>query len=311
MPKLIDTLLTKTSAFRQISAERDELRKQLELAKRGAEFVPPGHFYSALPDLNLITRDEARIFRISSRDILAVDLHESEQLKLIESFARNYYPDIEFPETMSRNRRYFYENPSYSFSDAIFLHCMIRHHRPKRIIEIGSGYSSAMMMDTNELFLDNSASITFIEPYPDLLISLMRDGDKERVTVLPNRLQEIDTREFERLESNDILFVDSTHVSKVDSDVNRLFFEILPRLSSGVLIHFHDIFFPFEYPKPWIYEGRAWSEIYVLRAFLQYNSAFQVVLMNTFLEYFHEEFFRKNMPLCLKNRGGSFWLKKL
>jgi len=70
------------------------------------------------------------------------------------------------------------------------------------------------------------------------------------------------------------------------------------------------VFFPFEYPKEWVQQGRAWNEIYMLRAFLQYNSAFRVVLMNTFLEQFHEEFFRRRMPLCLRNRGGSIWIRK-
>jgi hypothetical protein len=115
---------------------------------------------------------------------------------------------------------------------------------------------------------------------------------------------------FESLEKNDILFIDSTHVSRVDSDVNRALFEILPRLKSGVFVHFHDVFFPFEYPRQWVFEGRAWNELYMLRAFLQYNKGFNVVLMNTFMEHFHESFFRENMPLCLKNRGGSIWLEK-
>jgi hypothetical protein len=84
----------------------------------------------------------------------------------------------------------------------------------------------------------------------------------------------------------------------------------LPRLSSGVHVHFHDIFFPFEYPKEWLLEGRAWNEAYILKAFLQYNQAFSPVLMNTYMTEFHESFFRENMPLCLKNTGASIWLKR-
>jgi hypothetical protein len=105
--------------------------------------------------------------------------------------------------------------------------------------------------------------------------------------------------------------MDSTNVSNVGSDVNRIFFEILPELSSGVYVHFHDIFSPFEYPKSWIYEGRFWTEIYLLRTFLQYNSAFRVVYMNTFMQTFHRSFFEQKMPLCLKNTGGSIWLRKV
>ncbi len=206
--------------------------------------------------------------------------------------------------------RYYFENPAYSYSDAILSHCMIRFLKPKRIIEIGSGFSSCMTLDTNELFFGGSIATTFIEPYPELLMSLVKGVDKSTIRTIPSRLQDVDLGEFEALQANDILFIDSTHVSKINSDVNRIFFDILPRLSSGVHVHFHDIFFPFEYPKDWIYEGRAWNEAYLLRAFLLFNSAFRVVLMNTFMAHFHEPFFQEKMPLCLKNTGGSIWIRK-
>jgi hypothetical protein len=187
---------------------------------------------------------------------------------------------------------------------------MIRHARPKQIIEVGSGYSSCLMLDTNELFFEKAIKTTFIEPYPELLYTLIQENDKKSIKVFPNRLQDVAIEEFSCLNKNDILFIDSTHVSKVNSDVNYIFFEILPALKSGVFIHFHDIFYPFEYPKSWVLEGRAWNEDYMLRAFLEYNNAFKVVFFNTFLEYFHEDFFREHMPLCLKNRGGSLWIQK-
>jgi hypothetical protein len=187
---------------------------------------------------------------------------------------------------------------------------MIRHLKPRRIIEIGSGFSSCVTLDTNELFLDSSIKTTFIEPNPDLLLSLIKKNDKNKIKIIPKRLQDISLKVFGELGVNDILFIDSTHVSKINSDVNRIFFEILPALSSGIYIHFHDVFFPFEYSKAWIYEGRAWNEAYLLRSFLQYNSEFSVVLMNTFIRHFHESFFREKMPLCLKDPGGSLWIRK-
>ena len=109
---------------------------------------------------------------------------------------------------------------------------------------------------------------------------------------------------------NDVLFIDSTHVSKVGSDVNYIFFEILPRLRSGVHIHFHDIFYPFEYPKEWVYEGRNWNEIYMLRAFLQYNSDFQITYFQHMMTQRHRAFFQERMPLSVKNLGGNIWLKR-
>jgi hypothetical protein len=139
----------------------------------------------------------------------------------------------------------------------------------------------------------------------------MKPDDLERVTLIEKDLQQVDSELFSELEANDILFIDSSHVSKLDSDVNHLFFRILPVLKSGVFIHFHDVFYPFEYPLDWVYEGRAWNEAYLLRAFLQFNNKFQIQLMNTFIDCFHKEKYFREMPLVQKNPGGSIWLKKL
>ena len=115
---------------------------------------------------------------------------------------------------------------------------------------------------------------------------------------------------FSRLRAGDVLFIDSSHVSKVGSDVNYIFFNILPALQTGVRIHFHDVFYPFEYPEQWILNGRSWSEAYLLRAFLQFNQTFEVELFPNHLIRFHPEFFQKHMPLCVKDPGGSIWIRK-
>jgi predicted O-methyltransferase YrrM len=271
--------------------------------------VPPGHFYSPIPALEYIRANERSIFDNVSRQIRGIDLHEAEQRQLLDSF-KKYYDELPFRDQKTPKLRYFFENPNYSYSDAIFLYCMMRHVKPRRIIELGSGYSSCVMLDTNDLYFNGSIATTFIDPYPELLLSKIKENDRERMKISGSRVQDLDLEEFDSLEANDILFIDSTHVSKIYSDVNRLFFEILPRIQEGVLIHFHDIFYPFEYPREWIYEGRAWNEAYLLRAFLQYNSSFRIVLMNTFLERFHRDFFEQAMPLCLKNPGGSIWIRK-
>lgn len=131
--------------------------------------------------------------------------------------------------------------------------------------------------------------MTFIEPYPELFYKLMRDGDREQVNVISSKLQGIPLDTFSTLVENDILFIDSTHVAKVDSDVNCLFSQILPALNRGVYIHIHDIFYPFEYPRDWIEKNWAWNELYVLRAFLQFNQQFEIVLFNHYLAMFHRD----------------------
>jgi hypothetical protein len=242
-------------------------------------------------------------------DVPGVDLREAEQLSLLEALAA-FYPEMPFTDQGSPGFRYRFDNPSYSFADGIFLYAMLRHLKPRRLIEVGSGYTSALTLDTNQHFLDNRVECTFIEPYPDLLLSLLEADDRKRVRILSSRLQDVDLATFDTLGAGDVLFIDSTHVAKVGSDVNYLFFEILPRLAVGVFVHVHDVFASFEYPVEWLREGRAWNEQYVLRAFLQFNARFRVRLFGNYMVLRHHQWFQARMPLCLKNPGGAFWMQR-
>ena len=129
--------------------------------------------------------------------------------------------------------------------------------------------------------------------------------------VIPSPLQNVDLSVFDELRARDVLFVDSTHVSKANSDVNRLFFEILPRLAPGVFVHLHDVFPGFEYPAAWLREGRAWNEQYLLRAFLQFNKQFRVRLFGSYIIGRYPDWFRAHMPVCLINPGGAFWMERV
>jgi hypothetical protein len=170
-----------------------------------------------------------------------------------------------------------------------------------------------VMLDTNELFFDNSISLTFIEPFPERFYSLCNAGDEQQFTLIEKKLQHVNTEIFNTLEAGDFLFVDSTHVSKTGSDVNKIFFEILPLLKEGVIVHFHDVFFPFEYPKDWVlgWSGFGWNEVYILKAFLTNNNNYEILLFNTYLEHVDKDWFYRNMALCMENTGGSIWIKKL
>jgi hypothetical protein len=282
----------------------DEHRSRLSRAWR---FVPPGHYYSPIPSDQEIEEFARR--RVAPESIEGVDLNDAGQRALLEDLAA-FYPSVPFTGAPQPGLRYRYDNPQYSYADAIFLHTMLRHFRPRRLIEIGSGYSSAATLDTNERFLDNSLDCCFIEPYPELLRSLMTDGDRRRARVIALPLQDVDMALFDVLESGDILFVDSTHVSKVNSDVNRIVFEILPRLARGVFVHIHDVFYPFEYPLDWLREGRAWNEQYLLRAFLQFNASFTIRLFGNYVTDRYRGWFSKHMPLCLNDTGAALWLQR-
>jgi hypothetical protein len=244
-------------------------------------------------------------------ELPAIDLNEGSQLELLEALG-TFHRDLPFPAWPEPGFRYYFENEYFSYGDAAVLFAMIRHLAPKRIVEIGAGFSSAVLLDTSERFFDNAIDFTFVEPHPERLLALLRPGDLDRVRLIEEPLQDIPLAMFHSLSGDDVLFVDSSHVSKAGSDVNHLFFEVLPRLAAGVHIHIHDVFHPFEYPPEWVEErGWAWSETYLLRAFLEYNRAFDIRFFNNFLIRFHRDAIARALPTMLKNSGGGIWLRSL
>lgn len=272
-------------------------------------WVPPGHYYSPIPDRDEVRSREGRIFGVP-RELPGIDLNAQSQLRLLSELAA-FYGEMPFTEEKKPDLRYYFNNLSFCHTDAVILYSMLRWLRPKRFIEVGSGFSSAVSLDTNDLFLDSSVDFTFIEPFPERLIALLSEKDRESIALIQKPLQDVELSLFRKLKAGDVLFIDSTHVSKTGSDVNYIFFEVLPALEPGVWIHFHDIMYPFEYPKEWVYEGRAWNEAYILRAFLQDNKAYGIRLFNTYIHEFYSDVFESKMPVCLKNTGGSLWIEKL
>jgi predicted O-methyltransferase YrrM len=188
---------------------------------------------------------------------------------------------------------------------------MLREAQPRRVIEVGSGFSSAAMLDANELAFSGRMKFTFIDPDLSRLRPLLHPADAERSTLIERRVQDVPLQTFMELEANDVLFIDSSHVSKIGSDVNRLFFDILPVLAPGVLIHIHDIVGDLEYPREWLDEGRAWNEQYLLRAFLMNNPSYRIELFTAWLFNTRHAWLREHMPLCAGGGGGQIWLRKL
>ena len=275
-----------------------------------ADWPPPGHFYSPVIDTAEIGRNRARIFDAQS-PVHDIDMREAGQLECLRQLAA-FYADLPFADELRPGLRYNYRNPAFGHGDGIILATMIRKLGPRRIIEVGSGYSSCAIMDVNEHFFGNAIECSFIDPHAELARSLFKPEDFERVTIMQSAVQDVDTALFQTLQAGDILFIDSTHVSKCDSDVNHHLFRILPALRSGVVIHFHDIFHPFEYPEKWVMgEKRSWNEIYALRAFLMHNARYQITFFNSFLWQCHGELVQSLMPDFAKNSGGSLWLTKM
>jgi hypothetical protein len=271
---------------------------------------PAGHFYSPLADMQQVRAQQHALFDRSTTECPGVDVRAAHQLAILDEMAQ-FYDDVPFAETAGNGCRYYYQNSFFAPGDAIVLYAMLRRLRPKRVIEVGSGFSSAVMLDTNDRFLERDVRFTFIDPFPHRLVALFSAEDQRRHKILATSVQQVPWDEFAALAAGDILFIDSSHVVKIGSDVRHLLWEVLPRLPAGVIIHFHDIFWPFEYPEQWILTGTAWNEAYFLRAFLQFNSAFQIEYFNSFVATLHERALHERMPQCLPRSGGSLWLKKI
>ncbi|MBV8726435.1 MAG: class I SAM-dependent methyltransferase [Candidatus Eremiobacteraeota bacterium] len=269
----------------------------------------PGHYYSPIPDAADIQRRRRAIFREEPpAELPEIDLDLATQLSYIQSL--HAYADVDLPMKFDGVHRYYSENDFYSYMDALILAATMRKARPRRIVEIGSGFSSAIMLDVSEADFSSDIQFTFIEPNAERLNELLKPADRHLVTIFESLVQDVDADIFRILGPNDILFIDSSHVSKVGSDVNYIFFDVLPVLRPGVLIHFHDIFYPFEYPAAWVLEqGRYWNENYMMRAFLANNSRY---LVRLFAHYVGEV--RPQALFELAGRtvhpGCSLWIEK-
>lgn len=278
---------------------------------RQPELFAPGHYYSPTPDARWIAENRERLFDENVDDCPGIDLRAADQLQLLEELAA-FHPDYAAPTEPDPAWRYHGANDFFGRTNAFNLYAMLRRFRPRRVVEIGSGFSSAMMLDTADRHAELAeTSFTFVEPHSDRLRSLLRPSDDGRCEILESSVQDVDLAVFDRLEANDFLFVDSSHVSKIGSDVNHLLFHVLPRLAPGVLVHFHDLHWPFEYPRTWIDEGRYWNEAYILRAFLQFNSAYRMTFFCKYVSACHASAVHRHLPEFDGALGSSLWIERV
>lgn len=316
MRRLLRSAALSLPPLKRLVADRDRWRQRAKRAEAELrktpydvrEFVPAGHFYSPIPDLAQVRERDTELFDRSVRELPGIDLRPQAQLSLLDTFAE-FYREQPFSAQPVAPLRYGFANRFFSYGDGLALYAMLRHTRPARVIEVGSGWSSALALDVNDQFLDRGTEFTFIEPYPDRLHTLLTEGDKQLATLIEKPLHEVDRKIFQGLSAGDLLFIDSTHVSRIGSDVNQLLLDVIPALPAGVLVHIHDVFWPFEYHRSWVYEGRAWNEDYLLRALLVANSSLEIVWFNDYLREHYAAEVTASMPLWAKNTGGSIYLR--
>lgn len=259
-------------------------------------YVAPGHFYSPLTT----RRDVDRALGWTGAP--GVDLAEKEQLALAARLA----PVL---TESSAGPRYLAANSMYGPADAAVYRGMLRELRPARVIEVGSGYSTAVVLDEADREADLAPlAVTCVEPFPDRLLGLLKPADSHRVRLIRQPVQEVDLAVYTALGPKDILFIDSTHVVKPGSDVVWLLLHVLPQLAPGVVVHIHDVFWPFDYPAQWLREGRDWTEAYLVHAFLIGNTAWEIMFFSSWFWHCHHGL----VPAALAaEEPGSLWLRKV
>jgi predicted O-methyltransferase YrrM len=264
----------------------------------------PGHYTSALLDLRKIGEAE----KFDGEQLWqSIELRPEAQQSYYDALLSGT-ADLKFPKQRAPGRAYYSENDWFASADAFTLSAIMQKEKPARVIEVGSGFSSAVMLDTRRM-AGLSTHLTFIEPAPERLYTLIKQDNEPRVTVIQDIVQNVALDTFDQLEAGDILLIDSSHVVKVGSDVPWLLLVILPRLKKGVIVHVHDIFYPESYPRDFLAKGRCWSESQMLRAFLVGNSRFEVMAFNAYAQHKFPELFKERMPAFLESQGQSIWLR--
>lgn len=268
---------------------------------------PDGHFYSPIVNIDEVKQAENRIW--SERpEVLGINFNDASHKILLSEVFPLYISDYDYPLKDPGEAKYYNENSQFSWLDSRMLFVMLRHLRPKRMIEIGSGFSSLLTADINRRFLNSQLEFTCIEPYPREFLLTGIPGISH---LIQNKVQDVPLSTFSNLKTGDILFIDSSHVCKTGSDVNHIYFEIVPRLPAGVFIHIHDIFLPSDYPKHWVIDDcRSWNEQYLVRALLMYTQAFEVIFGCNFAFQKYPKLVREILNGDLYG-GGSLWLRKI
>ena len=272
--------------------------------------LTPNHFYSPIPD----TRELAPAVH-GTTDLPGIDMRDEAQQLLLKELAAEVGEEwAALPRTAVDDSTFFIDNQAFESVDAEMLYGLIRHFKPKRYCEIGSGWSTICALTAARRNVDEGhpCELEAIEPYPYEFLQRLAAADP-LLHLSATKVQDVPMERFTSLASGDVLFIDSSHVLRAGSDVQREYLEILPRLPPGVLVHVHDIFLPADYPEPWFFEEhRFWNEQYLLQAFLIGNGMFEVLWAGNYMHQRHPETLEQNIPSYDRatRQPGSFWMRR-
>jgi len=244
------------------------------------------------------------------RALQAIDFRGGEQLALVDKLASSYGPEMRELANLPDATGFDFFNPYFKGFDAAVYFSLVRELKPKKIIEIGAGFSTqiatlALQRNTEQ---GHTSELLTIEPYPEARLL----ESNANFQLIEKSVQDLPLDFFGQLGAGDILFIDSSHVAATGSDVVFELLEIMPQLKPGVWIHIHDIFTPRDYPAEWVLERRiAFNEQYMLEAFLMFNSEFTVKMSNAWIVQQARESCQQLFSAGnLAESASSFWIRK-
>ena len=275
-----------------------------------ANRFPIGHYYSPMYDTREIAAARDRIWSATPRETPGIDWRDEAQLSLCRDvFAEQ--AKLEFvDDPVDDPSVYHAGNDQYPPLDAWVLAGLLEHLRPARMIEVGAGFSTLVSARVNRERLDGQLRLTCIEPHPrEFLTAGVRGVSEVRV----EKVQDTPFELFAELGDRDVLFIDTAHTVKTGGDVVWIFQEIIPRLAPGVYVHIHDVFAPGEYPEEWVMQGWGWNESYLVRAFLQFNLAFEIVWGQQHMLFHHLDELHRAFPALSRYHasGAALWVRRV
>jgi hypothetical protein len=321
-------LLNLARKFRTSELALSVIRQTFRVFQRIGISLVPNHYYWPVPDFKEL---EARKWPEDEPPI-GVDLALEKQLEFLQDVVPQYEPEWGTDAGAIGSAGYKRGNGFFETVDAEIAYCLVRHFKPKRIVEVGGGHSSRVMAAALDMNLKQDGvrgELLTIDPHPD---RFPKEALSDRVRLISATVQSVDLDVFLSLEDGDFLFLDSTHVVGIGSDVVREYLEILPRIKPGVLIHAHDIFIPSDYPQNLVLKSLSfWSEQYLLAALLMFNPRFEVVWGSSAMQGFNPEALERVFPhwkhsyqnMARENRRflpsadgdrvwpSSFWMRKV
>lgn len=247
------------------------LRNAFEIGQRFRFDILPRHFYSEIPDIRTLRATSSWRKPRSFQGILG-DIDS--QVSWIDTCTKNYRDTLKQFAIHKYAVEMNASDEGYGEVEADFLYCFIRAHRPKQIVQIGCGVSTAvcLLAARDEGY---SPRIVCIEPYPTAF--LQRESKAGRIDLVPQKVQDIGYECVQRLGPGDFFFVDSSHTLAPAGELNLIVLEMLPRLAPGVYAHFHDIYFPYDYSPDLLSAALFFShETALLYSFLLMNSRFEI-----------------------------------